>query len=134
MGLGWTYFYEIFELTSNLRLDVNHVFVNSFDEDSRDVSFSERANMTALRTDLVIPTGLAVWGEDLNLILLLGTNHFFGENRNTLGYTTSYEAGLVFPVPVKWNKKRLFDLKVGYKWLWAEKMNGVCWIFGIGLN
>ena len=134
IGLGWTYFFEMLDYTSNLRIDVNRVNVDSFNEDNEDVKFSEQANMAALRTDLVFPTGVKFWEEDLNLVVLLGTNYFFGENRRTLGYTKSYQAAIVIPFPVKWEQKILFDLKLGYQWLWAERMNGTCLIFGIDLN
>ena len=134
IGLGWTYFYEMLERTSNVRLDVNHIYVDSYDEDSKDIKISERANMAALRSDLVFPAGMKLWGEDLNLVLLLGTNYFFGENRKTLGYTTSYEAGFIVPIPIKWNQKKLFDLNLGYQWLWAEKMNGSSFLYGFSLN
>jgi len=134
IGVGWTYFYELLERTSNVRIDINRIYVDSFNEDHKDLKFSELANMAALRNDVVFPTGMKIWGEDLNFVALLGTNYFFGENRNTLGYTTSYQAGFTIPIPVKWGQQKLFDLDLGYQWHWAENMNGESFLFGFGLN
>ena len=134
IGLGWTYFFEMLEYTSNLRVDVNRAYIDSFNEDNEGVKFNEQANMAALRTDLLFPTGIKFWEENLNLVALLGMNYFFGENRKTLGYTASYQAAIVIPFPIKWGQEILFDLKLGYQLLWAERMNGTCLIFGIGLK
>jgi hypothetical protein len=134
IGVGWTYFYKMLDRISNVRIDVNHVYVDSFNEDHEDLKFSEQANMAALRSDMIFPTGMKIFGEDLNFVVLLGTNYFFGENRNTLGYNTSYQAGFTIPIPIKWNQKKLFDLNLGYQYLWAEKMSGSAILYGFDLN
>jgi len=65
-------------------------------------------------------------------VLLLGTNTFFGENRNTLGYTTSYQAGIGSEIPFSWDGKRRGYIRLSGQALWGENMRG--WVLTLGYN
>ncbi len=43
--------------------------------------------MATLKADMIFSTGLVLHQEHLDMVLLLGANHFFGVNKHTLGYT-----------------------------------------------
>jgi hypothetical protein len=68
----------------------------------------------------------------LDLLLLLGTNTFFGENRITLGYTTSYQLGIGCELPFRWENKPRRHIRLSGQVLWAENMQG--WLITTGYN
>jgi len=132
LGLGLSYDWSLRDRTSTLKADVYHVVVDSFGESNAAVKFNEGANMLALKADLIFPTNLSVAETRLDLVLLLGTNTFFGENRNTLGYTTSYQTGVGSEIPISWDGKRRGFVRLSGQALWAENMRG--WLLTLGYN
>ena len=88
--------------------------------------------MLALKADMVFPTPLFIKAHRIDLVLLLGANHFFGENRHTLGYTTSYQSGLGAELPIDYREKRYGFVRFSGQVLWADNMQG--WILTVGYN
>lgn len=103
LGLGLDYHWTLLGRPSSVKADVYHTIVDSFAESDAAVKFTERANMLAVKADMIFPTEFKVDERRLDLVLLLGVNDFFGENRRTLGYTTSYQAGMGGEFPLRWN-------------------------------
>ena len=132
LGLGLSYNWKLLDRQSSITANVYHVIVNSFNESNAAVSFSESANMLSVQADMIFPTELALSEERLDFVLLLGGNCFFGENKRTLGYTTSYQAGMGMEIPLRWDKKEQGYLRVSGQVLWAENMDG--WLLTIGYN
>lgn len=138
IGLGVSYIWKLLDRFSTIKVNAYRTYVNSFNESNSAVVFNESANMIALKADLIFPTGIKIYGYRLDFILLHGTNNFFGENRNTLGYTTSYQAGTGIELPIKWKvplnwKEKLFGyIRLSGQFLWAENMKG--WLWSVGLN
>ena len=132
LGLGLSYDWSLRDRTSHLDANVYHVLINTFRESDPAVAFSERANMLTLRAELIIPTNYLIAEKRLDAVLLFGTNTFFGENRNTLGYTTSYQIGIGGEWPIHWANKQHGYFRIGGQLLWAENMQG--WLVIVGFN
>jgi len=101
------------------------------DRDSA-IDFTEHANMLAVKADMVFPTDIVMHDERLDLVLLLGANNFFGENRNTLGYITSYQAGVGAEIPLKWGGETNGYLRLSGQIIRASNMKG--WMLGLGYS
>lgn len=86
--------------------------------------------MLAAKADMVFPTQQTMYGRRLDFVFLLGANDFFGENRNTLGYTTSYQAGLGAECPLKSGNEKHGQLRLRGQWLWTINMEG--WLLTLG--
>jgi len=132
LGLGLSYTWKLIDRYSSIKADVYHIYVDSFAESNVAVRFSEHANMLAVKADMVFPTDVTIRGDRLDLVLLLGANNFFGENRRTLGYTTSYQAGIGAEFPLKWGQTTYGHLRLSGQVLWAPNMEG--WLLTIGFN
>ncbi|MFV1983044.1 MAG: autotransporter outer membrane beta-barrel domain-containing protein, partial [Thiohalomonadales bacterium] len=131
-GVGLKYNWKIRDRASNIRADVYHVIVDSFDESNLITKFKETSNMIALQSDIIFPSNITIYQKRLDFLLLLGANNFFGENRNTLGYTTSYQVGTGVEFPLSWESKKYGYLRFSGQILRAKNMKG--WILSIGYN
>ncbi|KPK49788.1 MAG: hypothetical protein AMS22_13195 [Thiotrichales bacterium SG8_50] len=129
-GLGLSYDWSLRDRPSHLNADIYHVLVDSFGESNAAIKFSESANMLAIKADMIFPTNLTIAEKRLDLVLLLGTNTFFGENRDTLGYTTSYQFGIGSELPFSWQNKTRGHVRLSGQVLWAENMKG--WLVRFG--
>ncbi len=132
IGLGFSYNWKWLDRTSSIKADAYHVLVDSFDESNSAVEFKEHANMMTVRADMIFPTRTYLYGERLDIVTLLGANNFFGENRRTLGYTSSYQAGVGAEIPLKLEQSIKGHLRFSGQVLWAENMRG--WLVSIGYN
>jgi hypothetical protein len=132
LGLGLSYTWKFLDRHSSIKAVVYHIYVDSFDESNAAVKFSENANMLAVKADMVFPTDVTIHRDRLDFVLLLGANNFFGENRRTLGYTTSYQAGIGAEFPLKWKQTTYGHLRLSGQVLWASNMEG--WLLTIGFN
>jgi len=132
LGLGLSYDWTLLDRASSVKADVYHVIVDSFNESDSAVTFIEHANMLALKADMIFPTNLVINEQRLDFVLLLGANNFFGENRRTLGYTSSYQAGMGGELPLKWRQTMFGYIRLSCQVLWADNMKG--WMFTIGYN
>jgi hypothetical protein len=132
LGLGLSYSWKLIDRASTVKADVYHVFVDSFNESNKAVEFAEHANMLAVKADMLFPTDFDIYDNRLDFLLLLGINNFFGENRSTLGYTTSYQAGIGVEFPLQWKQKKYGYLRLSGMILWADNMDG--WLLTIGYN
>jgi hypothetical protein len=132
LGLGLSYNWKLLDRTSSIKADVYHAIVDTFDESSDAVKFTEAGNMLAVKADMIFPTGLNVHGERLDLVLLLGAHEIFGENRDTLGYTTSYQTGIGTEFPLRWKQTRYGHLRLSGQVIWANNMKG--WLLSLGYN
>lgn len=131
-GLGVSYDWKLLDRPSSISANVYHIFVDSFSESNDAVKFSENANLLNLNADMLFPTDLSLLEHRVDFVLLLGANHFFGENRRTLGYTTSYQGGVGAEFPIKFKQKKYGYLRVSGQILWASNMEG--WLLTIGYN
>jgi hypothetical protein len=86
--------------------------------------------MLAIKADMIFPTNGYIADNRLDLVLLLGTNTFFGENRDTLGYTTSYQVGIGSELPLHWSNKERGHMRLSGEVLWADNMRG--WLLTVG--
>ena len=132
VGLGLSYNWKILSRASSIKADIYHSIVSSFNESHKAIKFTEEASMLALKADMIFPTKINMYDERLDLVLLLGSNHFLGENRNTLGYTTSYQAGIGAELPIQWRQKKHGYIRLSGQVLWAENMDG--WMLSLGYN
>lgn len=132
LGLGLSYNWKLLDRASSVKADVYHAVVDTFDKTDSAIDFTEHANMLAVKADMVFPTDIIMHDERLDLVLLLGVNNFFGENRNTLGYTTSYQAGVGAEIPLKWGGEKKGYLRLSGQLIRATNMKG--WMFGLGYS
>lgn len=132
LGLGLSYNWKVLDRASSIKANAYHIFVDSFDESNDVVKFTEDASMLSVNADMIFPTSLTMHDERLDFVLLLGTNSFFGENRNTLGYTSSYQAGIGAELPIHWGQSRYGHLRLSGQVLWAENMKG--WLLSFNYN
>ena len=132
LGLGLSYDWTLGNRQSSIKADAYHVVVDSFNESSPAVKFTEQANMLAIKADMIFPTNGYIADNRLDLVLLLGTNTFFGENRDTLGYTTSYQVGIGSELPLHWSNKERGHMRLSGQVLWAGNMRG--WLLTVGYN
>lgn len=130
LGLGVGYIREESEHISSINADIFHINVNSFNESDPAVNFNENANMMSIHGDWILPTGMKMYGSRISVVYILGTNTFFGENKNTLGYTTSYEGGIGAEFPLVTNNKKHGHLRLIGEILWANNMQG--WYLSLG--
>jgi hypothetical protein len=124
LGLGLIYNWELGGRPSSIQADVFHTIVDSFDEADNAPKFTESANMLALRADMIFPTDVAINGGHLDYVLLVGSNHFFGDNRDTLGYTTSYQAGIGAEVPLRWHQEQYGYLRFSGEVIFGDGVDG----------
>jgi hypothetical protein len=132
LGLGLSYNWELLDRASSIKMNAYHVLVDSFSESNAAVEFSESANMLTVKADMIFPTNITLHGERLDIAFLLGANNFYGANRDTLGYSTSYQAGFGAEFPLKWQQKKHGYLRLGGQFLWANNMDG--WMLSLGYN
>ncbi|WP_455376830.1 Solitary outer membrane autotransporter beta-barrel domain [Kaarinaea lacus] len=132
LGLGFSYSWELLDRASTLKANAYHVIVDSYNESNDTVKFTEPANMLTITSDMIFPTHLNIEEERLDLVLLLGVNNFFGENRRTLGYTTSYQAGIGGELPLVWRQHKYGYLRLSGQLLWADNMDG--WLITLGYS
>ena len=132
LGLGLDYDWTLRNRASSIKADVYHVIVDSFNESNAAVKFTERANMLALTADMIFPTDIHITDKRLDFVLLLGVNNFFGENRHTLGYTTSYQFGVGSELPLRWKQSQYGYVRLSGQVLWADNMKG--WLLTIGFS
>lgn len=130
LGLGLSYTWTLGNRPSSIKADAYHVIIDSFNESNPAVKFTEQANMLAIKADMIFPTNTYIADNRLDLVLLLGTNTFFGENRDTLGYTTSYQVGIGSELPLHWNNKERGYMRFSGQVLWADNMRG--WLLTLG--
>ncbi len=132
LGLGLSYNWKLLDRASSVKADVYHAVVDTFEKTDSAIDFTEHANMLAVKADMVFPTDIVMHDERLDLVLLLGANNFFGENRNTLGYTTSYQAGVGAEIPLKWGGEAHGYLRLSGQIIRASNMKG--WMLGLGYS
>jgi len=132
LGLGLSYNWILLDRASSIKANIYHSIVDSFNEEHNAIKFTDEAGMMALKADMIFPTKINMHNERLDFVLLLGSNHFFGENRQTLGYTTSYQAGIGAELPIQWEQKKYGHLRLSGQVLWAENMDG--WMLSLGYN
>lgn len=129
-GMGLSYDWTLLDRDSSFKADVYHIYVDSFRESDAAVKFTEHANMLAVNADMIFPTAIRIYDHRLDVVLLLGANQFLGENRHTLGYTTSYQGGIGGELPLNWGGKTYGHLRLSGQMLWASNMKG--WLVTIG--
>lgn len=132
LGLGISYDWKLLDRSSSISANAYHVIVDSFSESNDAVEFSESANFLSINADMVFPTDMMLLEHRVGFVLLFGTNYFFGENRRTLGYTTSYQGGVGAEFPITFNQKNYGFLRLSGQLLWAHNMEG--WMLTIGYN
>lgn len=132
LGLGLRYHWTLLDRSSRVNANLYHTRVKSFDEGNPALAFSEGANMLALNMDIVEPTESSLLGERLDLVWLFGINQFLGDNRNTLGYTRSYQAGAGIEFPLGTLDDQRYFVRLGGQWLWADNMSG--WLLTLAIN
>jgi hypothetical protein len=132
LGLGLKYKWKLLDRSSSITANVYHMIINSFSESNEAVKFNANANSLSINADMVFPTDVIFLEDRIDFVLLLGANNYFGENRNTLGYTTSYQGGLGVEHPIKFGQKKYGYLSVSGQLLFAHNMNG--WLLTIGYN
>ena len=88
--------------------------------------------MVALKADIIVPTPLNIFNYRIDFVFLPGVNYFFGENRNTLGYTTSYQVGIGWELPLRFLQYDFGFARLSGNYFWAKNMKG--WLFSLGLN
>jgi len=132
IGLGLEYNWKLLDRSSHITADVWRVVVDSFGESHALPGFTAGANMATVKADMVFPTTLFVHNERLDLVVLLGANNYFGENKRTLGYTVSYQMGAAVELPLKFKQRHYGHLRLGGQALWASNMDG--WLLTIGYN
>lgn len=104
VGLGLIYDWQLGGRDSTVSTYVYHLNMDSFDESNEAVKFNAKANLASLKADVIVPTFATIYGKRLDAVLLGGSSLFFGENRDTLGFTSIYEAGLGIEYPIKGDK------------------------------
>ena len=132
LGLGLSYHWKLMDRASSVKAEIYRVMVDTFDESNAAVGFTEGANMVAVKADMIFPTNQSWNGRRVDLVTLLGANNYFGENRDTLGYTTSYQAGLGVEIPLKSESEEKNHLRLSGQVLRANNMTG--WMLSIGYN
>ena len=132
LGPGLSYNWKVLNRTSSIKADIYHSIVDSFDETHKAIKFTEEASMLTLKADMILPTEINMHDERLDFVLLLGSNYFSGENRQALGYITSYQAGIGTEFPIKWEHKKYGYLHLSGQVLRAENMYG--WLMLLGYN
>ena len=130
IGLGLSYNWKLIDRESSIKANVYHVNVDSFNESNAANKFSESANLLAVNADMIVPTNFHISGERLDMVFMLGTNYFFGENRRTLGYSSSYQAGMGAELPVYFSNKKYGYMRFSGQLLWADNMRG--WMLTVG--
>lgn len=132
IGSGFRYHWRLLDRESRINTNVYRIRVNSFDESNDLLHFDEVANMLSINGDMIFPTNVHLFDERLDMVLLVGSTTFFGENRETLGYTSSYQAGFGSELPVRWNKKIAGHVRFSGQFLWAQDMSG--WKVSLGFK
>ena len=132
LGLGLSYNWKVLNRASSINANIYHSIIDSFNESHNAIKFTDEASMLALKADMIFPTKINMRDERLDFVLLLGSNSFFGENRQTLGYTTSYQAGIGAELPIQWGQKKYGYLRLSGQVLWAKNMDG--WLLSLGYN
>jgi hypothetical protein len=133
LGLGVGYRLKLGDRTGRIESTLSHALAESFDEsDAAALGFSEGINVLSTLIDVIYPTDLSFLDDRLDLVLLGGHHHSFGENRRTLGYTDSYQLGIGLERPLNVGTRIRRYLRVSGQVLWAEKMNG--WLLSISLD
>ena len=102
LGLGFNYRWKILDRDSNINVNYYHHLVESYNESNTAVRFNETADMLTINADMIYPTDLIFHDRRLDFIFLLGKTGYIGKNRNTLGHTVSYMAGIGSELPIKW--------------------------------
>jgi hypothetical protein len=132
LSLGFKYGWKILDRQSRVRANAYRIMVESFNESSPSLSFTEPANMLEFDADVIFPTHINIAGDHLDLVLLLGMNNFVGENRDTLGFTSAYSVGIGGELPLLFKSKRYGHLRLSGSYLWADNMQG--WMLTLGNN
>lgn len=132
LGLGLKYNWTLLDRSSSITATVYHVIVDSFNESNQVLKFTEKANLLSVKADLIEPTEIYIAEHRMDMVFTFGINHFFGDNRRTLDYTTSYEAGIGTEFPLKYANTTYGHIRFSGNILWSENMNG--WMINIGYN
>lgn len=129
-GIGLSYDWKLQDRPSSVKADVYRFYVNSFGASNSTVGFSERANMLTVKNEMIFPTPINLYGDRLDFVALAGINNLFGQNRNALGYTTSYQLGLGAELPLKASRFAKGYVRLSGQMLRASNMQG--WLLSIG--
>jgi hypothetical protein len=132
LGLGIKYDWTLLDRSSSITANIYHVIVDSFDESNQAFKFTEKANLLSVKADLIEPSEFYIADHRMDFVFLFGLNHFFGDNRRTLGYTTSYEAGIGAEFPLKYVNTTYGHIRFSGQLLWADNMKG--WLITVGYN
>jgi|GEM_PF-2237722 len=132
LGLGLSYHWKLMDRASSVKAEVYRVMVDTFDESNAAVSFTEVANMATIKADMIFPTGYDMHGRRMDMVALLGANNFFGENSDTLGYTTSYQAGIGVEFPINSGHENVDHFRLSGQVIRASNMKG--WLLSLGYN
>ena len=132
LGLGLKYNWTFLDRSSSITATAYHVIVDSFNESNEAIKFTEKANLLSVKADLIQPTEVYIAEHRMDMVLTFGVNHFFGDNRRTLDYTTSYEAGIGTEFPLKYVNTTYGHIRIIGNVLWSENMKG--WMISLGYN
>lgn len=124
LGLGLSYDWTLHNRQSSLKANIYRVRVNSFNESNPTIRFDEYANMLSLTADMIFPSSHYIASNRLDYVLILGNTTFLGENRRTLGYTSSNQFGIGGEAPIQWGKNNHGHIRLSGQVLWAHNMNG----------
>lgn len=131
-GFGLNYLWSISDRINTFSATLHHFRVSSYNESNSAVSFRESANLLNIKTDIITPTDMSLDDRRIDLIFLLGSNYFFGDNRRTLGHVISYQAGIGAELPIKIKANSHDHIRISAQIQWATNMRSG--LVNIGYN
>ena len=101
-------------------------------ESNQKVAFDTNANMASLQADIILPTSTSLFNRRLDAVLLGGSSLFFGENSDTLGFTTLYHLGAGMEYPIKGDKFNVGHIRLSGLVIRGENVRG--WMVSLDYN
>jgi hypothetical protein len=132
-GIGASYSRNVGASNIELRTGLNHHRIESREASSSQVEFSSHVSTLDLDLKTVTPTAAKIGRYPVAAVGILGYTAFLGQERDSLGFSTFFEAGMAADIDLSSRNWRLKKLRVGVTAIFGADVSGWGLIIGPGL-
>jgi len=132
-SIGMDYRRQLSRFDIEVLAGVTHNFIESVNAPNRFTDFQGQATIFDLEINTVHPTNWKIAGSPLAIVGLFGNTEFFGPQREALGFSGFFEAGLGLQVDISNKGHKVKSLRFGAKAIIGPDVDGWGLILGYGI-
>jgi hypothetical protein len=132
-SVGMDYTRQLGRFDIEVLAGLTHNFIESVNAPNTFTDFQGQATVWDLEINTVHPTQWKIAGSPLAIVGLLGNTEFFGPQREALGFSGFFEAGLGLQVDISNKGHKVKSLRFGAKAILGPDVTGWGLILGYGM-